>query len=274
MPAGGALNMEVLNYPFMRLALCLGLVLGVLFPLMGVFVVTKGMSFFSDFIAHAAILGSAIALLLEVEPSLLLIPYSVAVGLLASTVWNRFPLSRDTVLGAFYGGSIAAGIILIALKGLSQTYLMQFLFGDILLIGLVDIGLSALLLIGFLIFLRYSLRRLIKSAFLPEIAEAEGVSVKLYDTFLIIFVASAVALSIKVTGAILASAMVVIPAASAKTLARNFRQFIIISPALGVVSFVGGITASYYLNLPSGPSVIAVAFCIFLLTLAIREIGE
>jgi|Deesub1362A_J573_1020465.scaffolds.fasta_scaffold00073_105 ABC-type Mn2+/Zn2+ transport system permease subunit len=263
--------MEILDYPFMRSALFMGLVLGTLFSLIGIFVVTKGMSFFSDFIAHSAILGGALAVIAGVEPTLFLIPYSLAVAFAISVVWNSFPLSRDTVLGVFYGGTVAAGIILISTKELGQLSLIQFLFGDILLIRPVDIWLASGLLVVFILFLRLKLRGLIKSSFLPEISVAEGINVRLYDYALISLVAVTVALSIKLVGVILANAMVVIPAAAAKTVSRSFKQFMLIAPVIGVFSFTGGVTLSFYLNLPSGPSVIAVAFVCFLITLPFKR---
>jgi zinc/manganese transport system permease protein len=266
------MSLEILDYPFMRMALLMGLILGTLFSLMGIFVVTKGMSFFSDFIAHAAILGGALALLSEADTSLFLIPYSLVLAFAVSAVWNYFPLSRDTVLGVFYGGVVAIGIIIISVKRLGQQSLMQLLFGDILLIRGSDIWLSAGLLAVFLVFLSFNLRRLIKASFLPEISLAEGVRVRQYDYTLIALIAVTIAVSIKLIGVILANAMVVIPAAAAKNLSRSFRQFITLAPIMGVVSFSGGITASFYLNLPSGPSVIACAFLVFIISLAASRI--
>lgn len=264
------LSLEFFDYPFMRAALFTGLVLGVLFSLMGIFVVTKGMSFFSDFVAHSAILGGALAIMARVEPSLFLIPYSLAVAFTVSLIWNYFPLSRDTVLGVFYGGTVAAGIILITTRGLGQQNLIQFLFGDILLIRPLDIWLSAGLLLAFSAFLKLRLRHLLKSSFLPEISAAEGVRVRLYDYALIAFIAVTIALSIKLVGVVLANSMVVIPAAAAKTVSRSFRQFMLLAPVAGVSAFGLGIVLSFYLNLPSGPAVIASAFAFFLAALAVR----
>lgn len=263
----------MLDYPFMRAALLMGLMLGVLFSLMGVFVVSRGMAFFSDFIAHSAILGGALALLLHADPSLFLIPYSLVTALAVSAAWGRLPLSRDTVLGVFYGATVSLGIILISAFGLGRQRLMQLLFGDILLIRASDIWLTLGLLLAFAAFLKANLRGLIKSSFLPEISRAEGLRVRLYDYSLMGLTAVTIALSIKVIGVILANAMVVIPAASAKAVSRSFRQFIVLAPLIGVASFAGGTVLSYYLNLPSGPSVIAFAFGFFLFTLPLRKVA-
>jgi ABC-type Mn2+/Zn2+ transport system permease subunit len=264
--------MEMLDYPFMRLALLMGLVLGVLFSLMGIFVVTRGMSFFSDFVAHAAILGGALALLVGVDSSLFLIPYSVLLAFAVASVWNAFPLSRDTVLGVFYGGAVAAGIILISVGGLGQQSLVRFLFGDILLIRASDLWLSLGLLAAFLAFLSLNMRRLLKATFLPEVSQAEGISVKRYDHALIALMAVTIAVSIKLIGVLLANSMVVIPAASAKALSRSFRQFLVLAPLMGAASFTAGIALSYYLNTPSGPTVIASAFSLFVLSLVLGRL--
>lgn len=262
-------HMDIFDYPFMRSAFVMGIVLGVLFPLMGIFVVTRGMAFFSDFIAHAAILGIALSAIAGAEPTVFLIIYSVFVAFVVSSVWNRFPLSRDTVLGAFYGGTVALGIILIYSRGLSQRMLFQSLFGDILLISSLDIALSVVLLVAFLAFLATSLRKLIKSSLLPEMSRAEGVNVQRYERLLTAFMAMAIAISIKVVGVILANAMIVLPAAAAKTLSRNFREFMLIAPIAGVLSFAVGIALSYYFDFPSGPAVVVSAFGIFLISLPI-----
>jgi len=261
---------EFLRYPFMREALLMGLILGVLLSLMGLFVVTRGMSFFSNFIAHAAILGGALGIISGIEPTVFLIGVSLGIACAASAVVNAFPLSGDTVLGFFFGATVALGIILIAVKGLGQQSLVQFLLGDILLIRPVDIWLSAGLLAVFLVYFSLNRRQLIKSSFIPEISEAEGLKVKRYDYSLIALIAVTIALSIKLIGVILANAMVVIPAASAKVVSRSFKQFMLVAPIIGVVSFGGGIVMSFYLNIPSGPSVIMAASACFVLALLTR----
>lgn len=258
--------LTIFDYPFMRSALLAGALLGVLFALLGVFVVTRGMAFFSDFVAHSSILGGALAIMLGVDMGLFLVPYSLVVAFAVAALWGRLPLGRDTVLGVFYGGLVALGTILISIKGLGQQSLMQFLFGDILLVGWADIWFSAVLLALFLLFLRANMRKLVKATFLPDVASAEGIGVRRYDHALIGFSALAVAMSIKVVGVMLANSMVVIPAASAKAVSRSFKQFIIIAPIFGVVSFMVGLAVSFQFNLPSGPSVVAVSFCIFLLS--------
>lgn len=263
---------EMLQYPFMQSAIWLGIVLGVLFSLMGVFIVTRGMAFFSDFVAHASILGGAMALMIDIDPVFFLVPYGLAVAFAASAVWNRLNISRDTVLSVFYGGAVAAGLILISVKGLSHQSLMQILFGDILLVGKTDIWMALGLLFIFAAFLAFSMRRLIKCSFMPEIATAEGINVKLYDYALIGLIAVTISLSIKLTGVVLANSMVVIPAAAAKAISRSFRQFLFIAPMIGVATFLTGETVSFYYDIPTGPAVIAAAFVVFLITMAIGKI--
>lgn len=262
--------MEMLDYPFMQSALLMGLVLGALFSLMGAFVVTRGMAFFGDFLSHSALLGGALALIIGAEPSVFLIIYCLAVGFAVSAVWQKMPLSRDTVLGVFYGGTVSIAILLMTGKGLGQQSLMQFLLGDILLIGSHDVLLASGLLLVFTAFGSMNRRRLVKASFLPEVAEAEGINVRGYELAIIALMSITIALSIKVVGVLLANAMVVIPAATAKSVSRNLRTFIVAAPLFGVFSFILGLSISFYMNLPSGPSIVATAFSLFIVTLPFR----
>jgi zinc/manganese transport system permease protein len=262
--------MEILDYPFMQTALVMGVVLGALFSMMGVFVVTRGMAFFGDFLAHSALLGGALALIIGVEPSIFLIIYCLAMGFAVSAIWQRMPLSRDTVLGVFYGGTVSIAILLMTGRGLGKQSLLQFLLGDILLIGPHDVWLASGLLIVFTVFSAMNRRRLVKATFLPEMAEAEGIRVRGYEMALIALMSLTIALSIKVVGVLLANAMVVIPAAAAKSVSRNLRAFIIAAPLFGVLSFIAGLSLSFHLNLPSGPSIVATAFALFIVTFPFR----
>jgi len=262
--------MEILDYPFMRTALLMGVVLGALFSLMGAFVVTRGMAFFGDFLSHSALLGGALALIIGADPSIFLIIYCLAVGFAVSAIWQRMPLSRDTVLGVFYGGTVSIAVLLMTGRGLGQQSLMQFLLGDILLIGPHDVWLAVGLLATFTVFGTMNRRRLVKASFLPEVAEAEGINVRGYELAIIALMSITIALSIKVVGVLLANAMVVIPAAAAKSVSRNLRAFIVFAPVFGLLSFIAGLSISFYFNLPSGPAIVATAFALFIVTLPLR----
>jgi zinc/manganese transport system permease protein len=261
---------EIFTYPFMRETLAMGVLLGLLFSLMGVFVVTRGMAFFSDFVAHSAILGGALAGVAGIESTWFLVPFSLAVAFAVAAVWQAMPLSRDSVLGVFYGGAVGLGVVIISARGLSPQSVTQLLFGDILLISRADIWLALALAVGFGSFVGLRLRQLVKVTFIPEIAEAEGLSLRAYDRALIALMAVTIALSIKLVGVLLANAMVVIPAATAKMLSRSFGQFLVLAPVIGVASFTLGIALAFHLDLPTGPSVVVTAFAIFLAALPIK----
>lgn len=263
--------MEMLDYPFMNAALLMGLMLGILFSAMGVFAITRGMAFFGDFLSHSALLGGALALMAGIEPSAFLLFYCLIIAFIALSVWQRLQLSRDTVLGVFYGGTVSLGILLITMRGAGQQSLMQFMLGDILLIGPRDLWMAAALLLIFGVFCALNMRRLIKVSFMPEVAEAEGLRVRAYEAALIGLMALSIALGIKVVGVLLANAMVVIPAASAKSISRNFRTFMIAAPLFGMASFTAGLAISFYFNLPSGPSIVATAFAFFILSLPFKS---
>src|SRR5438105_15717292 len=137
-----------LEYPFMQRALAAGLLMGVLCPLLGVFVVIRRMSFFGDAIAHSAFTGIALGLLLGVDPSLAAVGFAVLVALGIGFLQARSQIPPDTIIGVFFSGAAALGILLIGLFQGYQTNLFTYLFGDILTIGWSDLAWSATLLIG------------------------------------------------------------------------------------------------------------------------------
>src|ERR1041384_6058314 len=129
-----------LEYPFMQRALAAGILMGVLCPLLGVFVVIRRMSFFGDAISHTAFTGMALGLLLGVDPSLSAIGFAIVVALGMGWLQARSRIPSDTIIGVFFSGAAALGILLIGLLQGYRTDLFSYLFGDILTIGWADLG--------------------------------------------------------------------------------------------------------------------------------------
>src|SRR5438445_9675407 len=138
-----------LEYPFMQRALAAGLMMGVLCPLLGVFVVIRRMSFFGDAIAHSAFTGIALGLLLGVDPSIAAVGFAILVALGMGFLQARSRIPSDTVIGVFFAGAAALGILLIGLLQGYRTNLFSYLFGAILTIGWADLGATGLLLLRF-----------------------------------------------------------------------------------------------------------------------------
>jgi ABC-type Mn2+/Zn2+ transport system permease subunit len=268
------LNLEealpFLAYPFMQRALMAGLAIGFLCAVVGVFVTLRSMSFFSDAISHAALAGIALGILLGVAPVPAAVVFCLVVAMGITYLTYRTELSSDTVIGVFFSGSIALGVLIISLQTGYQTDLLSYLFGDILAVTPVDVVLASVLALGVtgLVLTRTTL--LVKVAFNRDLAQVEGVNVVAWDYIFMALLALTVAVSLKIVGIILVSALIIVPAASARNVAGNFRSLMAISVGIGLVSAVAGLVASYYLNTASGPTIVMVSIAIFVISLLAR----
>jgi ABC-type Mn2+/Zn2+ transport systems, permease components len=254
----------ILQYPFMQRALLAGLAVGFLCAVVGVYVTLRSMSFFSDAISHSALAGIALGVLIGVAPVPAAVVFCVVVALGITFLTFRSDLTSDTVIGVFFSGSMALGVLLIGLQSGYQTDLLSYLFGDILSVSDLDVVLAVALaaVVSTIIFWRSTV--LIKIAFNRDLARVEGVRVVAWDYLFLTLLALTVAVSLKVVGIILVSALIIVPAAAARNIARDFRTLVGLAVGVGVISAVAGLVLSYYLNTASGPTVVMVAVVFFI----------
>lgn len=264
MPAPVLEILPFLQYPFMQRALLAGLTIGFLCAVVGVFVTLRSMSFFSDAISHAALAGIALGVLVGMNPVTAAVIFCVVVAAGITYLTFRTELTSDTVIGVFFSGSMALGVLVIGFQRGYQTDLLSYLFGDILSVSVLDVGLAlalTLVVVG-LIFRRSTL--LIKVAFNRDLSRVEGVNAVAWDYLFMTLLALTVAVSLKIVGIVLVSALVIVPAAAARNLARDFRGLMVLAAGIGLVSAAAGLVASYYLNTPSGPTIVLVAIVFFI----------
>lgn len=252
-----------LEYPFMQRALIAALLMGILCPLLGVFVVIRRMAFFGDAISHSAFTGIALGLLLGVDPSLSAIGFAIVIALGMGWFQARSRIPSDTIIGVFFSGAAALGILLIGLLQGYRTDLFAYLFGDVLTIGWPDLALAAVLLVGVggcVVALR---RPLLQIALSRDLAAVQGVRVEAMEYVLMTLLAITVAVSIKLVGIILVTALLIIPAAAARNVSRSMRQMFSLAVAFGAVAAILGLFGSYSLNTASGPTIVLVTIALF-----------
>jgi zinc transport system permease protein len=255
---------QMLTYPFMQRALLAGVLVGMMTSLLGVLVVLRRSAFFGDAIAHSSLAGVAIGVLSGWHP--LLTAAAVGVGIATSlhVVERRTRLGLDTVLGFVLPFFMAIGVLLLSLKPGYQPELMSFLFGSILTVSRINLLLiAAVALVVLGVFLRLR-PQLIFAAFDEEAAQLAGIRVGLMLTGYYILLALVIIASIRTVGVILVNALLIIPAATAKLLARSLAHMFVLTPLLGTVCVLGGIIVSYYLDLPSGPAIVVLSGLLFL----------
>jgi len=231
---------------------------------LGCFVVWRRMAYFGEATAHAALLGIALSLALELP---IFAGTLLAALLMAYTVsqLSGRGLASDTVLGVSAHAGLALGLVVASFLSGVRIDLMAYLFGDILAVSPNDlytiwIGVIFVLL---LIYWRWSL--MLVSTLNEEIAYSNGINPKKEKLILTIALAVTVAVSIKVVGLLLISALLIIPAAAARNTSDTPEMMVFITAVVGIISAVSGLQFSYFFNTPPGPSIVCVSLTFFLL---------
>ena len=229
---------------------------------LGCFVVWRRMAYFGDATAHASILGVALSLALHMS----IFPGALAVALLmafAVTTLAGRGFAMDTLLGVLAHSALAFGLVAVSFLSGIRIDLMAYLFGDILAVSRSDLaviwGGAALVIV--LIWWRWS--ALLTSTLNEEMSYASGIDPKREQLILNLSLAITVAVAIKVVGVLLIAAMLIIPAAAARGLARTPEAMALIAAAIGSISAVAGLQGAYVFDTPAGPSIVCVAAVLF-----------
>ncbi len=254
---------ELLQFPFMQRAIAGAVLMGILGGMLGSFVTLRQLSFFSHAVGHAALVGVALGVLLQINPTWMLLPFTLVFGVIVLYFIDKTDLASDSVLSIVLSGALAIGVILTSLIRGYRGNLMAVLFGDILAIDTTDLILTLLVLVGGSIFLLSTLRQQILLTLNPDVAQVQGIPVQLYRYVFVVLLSLAVAVAIKAVGVLLVNAFLVIPASTAKLMSHHFSRFLVMSVIVGSISSIAGIIVSGIFNLASGPSIVLVQFLLF-----------
>ena len=262
---------EFWAYPFIQRALIASVMVGILCPFVGNFVVLRRMSFFADAISHSAFAGIATGALLGIDLSVSSVAVAILIALLIAFLSEKTSLSHDTVIGVAFSGAIATGMLIMGMLRGYRADLLTFLFGDILAITENDLLLIFAIGILTVAVLLICLKPFLQITFNRDLARVEGVNVRFFEYMLFLIIAIVITVSLKIIGIILVTSLLIVPAASAKNIASSMKRLFVLSSAFGVVSGIIGLACSVYLNTSSGPTIVLVSIGIFFLTMLIRK---
>lgn len=263
---------DILQYPFMQRAIIAGIALAGLLAWLGVFVIMRKMSFFSDGIAHASLAGIAIGVLAGIHPLSIAILFSIVFSLAIYWLEKKTSLSSDAIIGMLFTSGMALGVVLISMKSGYQPDLVSFLFGNILAIKSVDLVIIALLSMLIILFLIFNHKSITLMALDIDTAYLAGVKTDLLQITFYIMLAISVVLGLKILGIVLVSALLIIPASTAKLISKSFKGLIIQSVIFSEVIMLLGIVLSYYLDSPTGPMIVLVGTAAFLCVFAYSQL--
>lgn len=235
---------------------------------LGCFIVWRRLAYYGDTLAHAALLGVALAFLLEINITLAVFAVALFVSLALLALERRAGLSADALLGILSHSALALGLVVISTMAWLRVDLMGLLFGDILSVSRIDVAMIWIGGAAVLAILALIWRPLFAATVSPELAEAEGMNVTRANLVFMVLMAIVIAIAMKVVGVLLITAMLVIPAATARRFATGPEQMAILAALFGVVSVCLGLGASRLWDPQSGPAIVVAALCLFVLSLS------
>ncbi|MEM7747213.1 MAG: metal ABC transporter permease [Pseudomonadota bacterium] len=252
---------------FFTRALIAGIGVAVIAGPLGCFIVWRRLAYFGDTLSHAALLGVALALLFEINITLAVFLVSASVSVALLLLQRQPMLSADALLGLLAHSTLALGLVVLAFMTWVRVDLMGFLFGDILAVSKVDIVIIWLGVVLGLAILAAIWKPLFAATVSDELAAAEGMNPERANLVFMFLMAAVIAIAMKIVGVLLITAMLIIPAATARRFASGPEQMAVIAALLGITAVVGGLFGSLEWDTPTGPSIVVASLLLFLTTL-------
>jgi zinc transport system permease protein len=269
------------RYSFMHRAILECLLIAPMCAAMGVKVVNFRMAFFSDAISHSAFAGVAFGFLLHeavkqfnFDPRIAMVVFGMMVGLGIAMVRRKTDLSNDTVIGVFFSTVVAVGIAIITSFPQHSAEFPKYLYGSILTLDAADLYLSAVLALAMLVFMVFSFNSLMLMGLNDELAHSRGLKVKAYDYLFAVLLALVIMALIRTAGILLVTALLVVPAAAARNLARSMSSMFWWATAIALVSSVAGTMASFsdaLGNIGTGAVIVIAAAAMFAMSLLAKQ---
>lgn len=265
--------LEIFQHDFMIRAFIAGTITGIIAPLIGTFLVVRRLSLMAETLAHVSLLGIAIGLFTNIQPVVTATATAVVASIGVEKIRHGKKVFGESALALFFSGSLAFASILISLSNGFNRSLFSYLFGSIATVSQLDLYLIAGLALVIGATLTFTYKELFLVSFDDEMAQVNGLNARLVNMVLIILSAITVSLSIRIVGILLIGALMVIPVVTAIQLAKSFKQVLTYSVIISLLSVISGLFISYYFDLASGGTIVAIALGLFLLSLAWKRRG-
>lgn len=266
--------LNILDYNFIMRGLEAGIIIAIIAPLIGIFLVLRRYSLISDTLSHVSLAGVALGFLLGWNPIYTTLGLTTISSLCIEKLRNTKKIYGESALALFLSGGLALAIVLLSLgKGFSSN-LFNYLFGSIVTVTNNDIFTILILAVLVIILLVSFYKELIYITFDEESAKVSGLPVNFINTLFIVLVAITISLSIPIIGILLISALIVIPVLTALQFRKSFIKTIIYAEIFSIFSVISGIFVSFYFNLSTGGTIVLVMLAIFLVVFLSKRGGK
>ncbi|MCB8838987.1 metal ABC transporter permease [Aurantimonas sp. VKM B-3413] len=235
---------------------------------LGCFIVWRRLAYFGDTLSHASLLGVALAFLLNTNIILTVFVVAVAVSVALLALQRRATLSSDSLLGLLSHSALAIGLVVLSFLTYLRVDLMGFLFGDILAVSRTDIAIIYAGGLAVLLVLAVIWRPLLAATVNGELAAAEGMRPERAQFVFMLLMATVIAIAMKIVGVLLITALLIIPAATARKFASGPETMAVFAALIGAAAVVGGLFGSLNFDTPSGPSIVVAALVLFVISLS------
>lgn len=265
---------DFFQYEFLRYTFLTGILIGIIAPLLGTFIVVRRLSLIADALSHVTLAGIAFGLMIE---KLFLIPispfysgmaFSVIGSILIEKLRGIYKAYQEIAIPIILSGGVGLSVIFIAVANGFNTDLFNYLFGSVSAVSESDFLTILAISVGIIIIVAIFYKQLFALSFDEEHATISGIHAKWIHLLFIVLTALVIAASIRVVGVLLVSALMTLPVAAAMQLAKGFKQMTILSIAFGETSVMIGLIAGYYLNIPPGGTIVTMSIFILLVSIA------
>ena len=270
----------ILNYEFLQNAFLSGMIIGVIAPLLGVFIVVRRMSLIADALSHVTLAGIAgslylsqtVATLAYLNPIYFGIIASVGGSVLIERLRTLYKHYEDLAIPIIMSGGIGLSAIFISLASGFSTDLMSYLFGSVSAVSKQDLWVIILIAIIVIVFLFMFFKEMFVLSFDEEYAKASGLPARKIHLLFMLVVALVIAASMRIVGILLVSSMITLPVAAAMRLSKSFKQTILFSILFGEASVIIGLVSAFYLNLAPGGTIVVTSIIILFLVIILKKL--
>jgi|SRR5690625_536950 len=269
---------DILQFDFLRHTFLTGILIGIIAPLLGAFLVVRRLSLLADALSHVTLAGIAFGLFMEkqlligfLNPLYSGMGFSVIGAILIEKLRSVYSAYQEIGIPIILSGGVGLSVIFIALANGFNTDLFNYLFGSVSAVSKTDFYSILVITIFIILMIGLFYKELLTLSFDEEHATVSGIHSKRIHFLFIVLTALVIAASIRIVGVLLVSALMTLPVASAMRLASSFKQLIVYSIIFAEISVITGLISGYYLSIPPGGTIVLVAIIILIISLAIKK---